>query len=79
MWNHRVVRTKDLPNEGYYYSYDIYEVYYDEDGSVSGLTMNATTPYGESLKELTTELGRFSGALEKPILELVDGKYVEVL
>ena len=75
-WNHRVVRTKDLPNEGY--SYGIHEVYYDEGGSVAGLTMNATTPYGETLQEMATELERFSKALEKPVLELVDGRYVEM-
>ena len=34
MWNYRVVRTKEKE----YDSYQLYEVYYDDDGKIEGMT-----------------------------------------
>jgi hypothetical protein len=72
-WNHRVVRhhTKNImgdPDVGY----AIHEVYYDDDGSIRGMTQDAVSPYGDTPEELKDDLERMLEAISKPILDFDD-------
>ncbi len=86
-WNYRVVRTivtweetfSDTTSEEFYYEYEIREVYYHGDGSIECVNREPPSPYGNSVAELTEDLGLFKLALNRPVLELVDGNYVEVV
>ena len=66
MWNYRVVRTE----EEQYDSYQLYEVYYDDDGKIEGMTENAMQPYGESVEELQSDLEYMMEALKQPVLDM---------
>ena len=68
MWNYRVVRTE----EEQYDSYQLYEVYYDDDGKIEGMTENAMQPYGESVEELQNDLEYMMEALKQPVLDMKD-------
>jgi hypothetical protein len=84
-WNYRVIRRSeiyydDLTRSGSYKCYEVFihEVYYDESGNIIGWSENAATITGHSKEELRGDLNLFNMALNKPILEEVDGKLVEV-
>ena len=66
MWNYRVVRTE----KEQYDSYQLYEVYYDDDGKIEGMTENAMQPYGESVEELQKDLEYMMEALKQPVLDM---------
>ena len=66
MWNYRVVRTE----KEQYDSYQLYEVYYDDDGKIEGMTENALQPYGESVEELQNDLEYMMEALKQPVLDM---------
>ena len=66
MWNYRVVRTE----KEQYDSYQLYEVYYDDDGKIEGMTENAMQPYGESVEELQNDLEYMMEALKQPVLDM---------
>ncbi|CAI3936769.1 unnamed protein product [Commensalibacter communis] len=61
-WNYRVMKSS-VNGLG------IYEVYYNEDGSIQGFSHNIVSPRGDSLKELNDDLLLYVKALEKPILD----------
>lgn len=52
-WNYRVMRREVAPGE---FEYGIYEVYYDDEGNVSGYTKNSMTPTVDSVEDLKYEL-----------------------
>ncbi len=71
-WNYRVVRTKNdgldlLEDEKY--SYEIHEVYYDDNGKVSAYSEMPMSPYGSNLNNLQDMLQKMRDATLKPILE----------
>jgi hypothetical protein len=72
-WNHRVVR-KTHPETGEY-SYQIHEVFYDDDGNAEYWTAEAVVPFGETLEQLQKELACFQDALKATVLAeaTVDG------
>ena len=86
-WNYRVLRTKvtweetfsDITSDGFYYEYELRGVYYDGAGNIEGVAGEPPSPFGNSVAELTEDLELFKLALRKPVLELVDGNYVEVV
>ena len=49
-------------------SYEIHEVYYDEDGKPRAYTMNSVKPFGEDIRELRQDLMWMLASLEKPVL-----------
>ena len=65
-WNYRVM-TLDGGK-----SYEIHEVYYNEDGKPRAYTMNAVKPFGEDLRELRQDLMWMMKALDMPALTLQD-------
>ena len=75
IWNHRVVRNKDLDGE---YYYGVHVAFYVESQKVPhSITEDPVPPTGETLEELRESIARYARALEHPVLELVDGKVVE--
>ena len=64
-WNHRVVEKRDYFGELYY---EIHEVYYNEDGTINGMTVHPISPYGDSLDSLKTVLGWMLRCVDKPVL-----------
>ena len=77
-WNHRVVR-RFYPNTHMDDSmlYEIYEVYYNEDGTIQGLTENPISIREESLEDLKTTLQRISKCLDNPIIDYDTLKEIE--
>jgi len=61
-WNYRIMKNS-INGLG------IYEVYYNEDGSIQGFSRNFVSPRGDSLKELKAELLLYVKALKKTILD----------
>jgi hypothetical protein len=70
-WNYRVLKRRD----GSDVSYGIYEVYYDDAGSVVACSESPSEPYGETFEELVADLKLFAVATTQPPLdydEIVD-------
>lgn len=67
-WNHRVMKTKDGPDD----FYEIHEVYYDKAGKPTAYTTHGVGPAGATLEELSRELELFKAALAKPVLSAAD-------
>lgn len=71
-WNYRVIRKiQTSPTDRIEYL-EINEVYYDENGKPTSVTMDAIAPYGENIEKLASELKHMSEALTKPILDYSD-------
>jgi hypothetical protein len=69
-WNYRVIKRAFKTPAGYTeVQHAVYEVYYDEDGSVKAWSMKPTYIVGETLDELKDDLKRYSAAFDKPILD----------
>lgn len=67
-FNHRVIKAEDG-------SFNIHEVYYDEDDNIEGWTAEATSPCGtESLGELKEDIAKYHLATYKPVLIEVNGE-----
>ena len=73
-WNYRVMRRK-YAND--YYTYGIYEVYYDNRDKPDGWTQDAVAPFGDSLKELKNDFRFYKQALAKPTLDYETGKEIK--
>lgn len=73
-WNYRVIRKHDPDSDTI--SYQVYEVYYADDGSIEQWTEDPVQPYGETAEELREEIKCFLQAFRCPILERkeVDGE-----
>jgi hypothetical protein len=68
-WNYRVVEHRYKEKDGSDASYfSIHEVYYREDLSVNGRTLNPAVPSGETLEELQGTMEKMMTALSKPVL-----------
>lgn len=69
-WNHRVVR-RFYPNTHMDDSmlYEIYEVYYDKDGKINGLTEEPIRIREESMDYLRKTMERLTKCLEQPIID----------
>jgi hypothetical protein len=64
MWNYRVI--KSVINGAEYLG--VYEVYYNENGEITMHSQEPSTPYGEDIGELRSDLKYMMAALEKPVL-----------
>jgi hypothetical protein len=71
-WNYRVIRGGD-PG-GVYYA--IHEVYYDADGEPNGWC--EADALADTRDDLFSVLERMNEAAKKPVLEVREGKLVEV-
>ena len=68
-WNYRVM-CHEYDGE---ISYCIHEVYYDDDGKVTGWTQSASALFGESVEELIRDAELMSKAIKLPILDFESG------
>ena len=59
-WNYRVMKRGD--------QYAIYELFYNEDGTVKGYSAEPVYPRAETPDELAEEVTRYIAALDKPAL-----------
>jgi len=74
-WNYRVIR-KRMPQrsiekyecEPFYFQ--IYEVFYDENGIPDGWTAEPICPLGDTFEELKKDFSFYKEALNKPVLEV---------
>ena len=64
-WDYRVIKHID---EGVV-SYQIHEVYYDEDQVIKSWTENSIKPYGETPEELKKDILMQLQGLDKPVLD----------
>lgn len=69
-WNHRVVR-RFYPNTHMDDSmlYEIYEVYYKEDGNIDGITEEPIRIREENIDDLRKTVERLTECLEQPIID----------
>jgi hypothetical protein len=67
-WNHRVLAHKDWDD----WHFEIYEVYYDDNGIPNAYAENGVSVSGDSIKSMNWTLDKMKECLSKPIL-LVDG------
>jgi hypothetical protein len=81
-WNHRVIRRKSGLGHEPEFIYAVHEVYYNENGEIDGWTAQPVSPAGDDLKQLGSDLSRFSAALDLPVLEELESgencKLIEV-
>ena len=70
-WNYRVLKTKGLDEVASETgeTYSIHEVYYNDSGSVEGMTETAFA-MGETLEELKENLDQMYAAMTTPVLDL---------
>ena len=68
-WNHRVVRSWDeaFGTE----TFEICEVYYDNDGNVIGHT-EAISLVGNTMQELAEQLALMIECIDKPVIESLE-------
>lgn len=67
MWNYRVtVDRSALPQ------YAIREVYYREDGSIEGWTVDPRDLTGESIEDIKADLELIQSAFSKPVIDITD-------
>lgn len=69
-WNHRVIR-RVYPNTHMDDSilYEIYEVYYDKDGKIDGITEEPISIREESIEDLKNTIERLTKCLTTPIID----------
>ena len=60
-WNYRVMKRGD--------QYAIYEVFYNEDGTVKGYSAEPVCPKAETPDDLAAEVVRYAAALSEPALD----------
>jgi hypothetical protein len=72
-WNHRVIRSEDAGGV----CYAIHEVFY-EDGKAGSWTETPVEVISETRTGLFCVLARMTEAVGRPILEVQEGKLVEV-
>jgi hypothetical protein len=68
-WNYRVIRKTTHMGSRAYYSYSIYEVYYDENNRVTATSEEPIYPSGETVIELMHDIYAMFRAFTQPILE----------
>lgn len=67
-WNYRVVKKKLSEEED---TFDVCEVYYDEDGKPTSWAWGKNILSADSFEELQDILVRVQEAIKKPVLEIV--------
>lgn len=77
-WNHRVVR-RFYPNTHMDDSmlYEIYEVYYDKDGNIQGITEEPIRISEETVDDLRKTVERLTKCLNNPVIDYDTFKEIE--
>ena len=66
-WNHRIIKRHD--KKANITTFQIHEIYYNDNNEIEGWTESPVAPMGESMAELREDLQHFVEALEKPVFE----------
>ena len=67
-WNYRVLKKKLSDDED---TFDVCEVYYDENNKATSWAWGKNVLSGDSLEDLQDTLVRIQEAIKKPILEII--------
>ncbi|OQY11574.1 MAG: hypothetical protein B6I31_04660 [Desulfobacteraceae bacterium 4572_19] len=65
-WNHRVIHKHHQQTDEH--TYQVHEVYYDDNGIIDKWTASPVVPMGETPDELREEIRYFIKAFQKPVL-----------
>lgn len=78
-WNYRVI-SSPYPSEAHeeFRTFEVHEVYYDDNGGIHGVTEKCVSPYGETEEEIRADMVHFQEAFNKPILRMEDIEFVGV-
>ncbi|HOP46922.1 MAG TPA: hypothetical protein PK874_04605 [Desulfobacteraceae bacterium] len=76
-WNYRVIRKYHKESDSS--TYQIHEVYYDDENIIECWTQSPVEPMGESLAELRNDIQYFLLAFQKPVLKEIIKNGKEVL
>lgn len=68
-WNYRIVKQAKIEGEE---TYGIHEVYYNDDGSIQGITMEPVAIISESEQGLKEVIGMMHEAFNKKVLAIGD-------
>jgi hypothetical protein len=69
-WNHRIIRRIYLNTHmDDSILYEIHEVYYDSDGTISSITKEPISIMEESVDDLRKTVERLTKCLEQPIID----------
>jgi hypothetical protein len=66
-WNYRVIESVT--------GFTIHDVYYNDAGAITNVSVDEVAAYGETLDELRSDLEHYVAALEKPVLKLSEIKF----
>jgi hypothetical protein len=67
-WNYRIIFKPDPVNPDREGSYEIHEVYYDDNDKIDGWTVDAIASFGETIEDLNDDLKYMLEALDRPVL-----------
>ena len=67
-WNYRVLRHVEKAEEWY----QVHEVYYRENGSITSCSEEAIAPFGETVEELQEVIELMKAAFDKPAIPYDD-------
>lgn len=68
-WNYRVLEHVDLSHDKWY---QVHEVYYNKDGSITSCTEDAIAPFGETVEELQDVVELMKAAFAMPTIPYED-------
>lgn len=77
IWNYRIIHIDNLESLGHDPFFSIYEVYYNEDGTICNWSESPASPFGDDLKELRADSMLIMEAFYKPVLSIVNEKLIE--
>lgn len=73
-WNYRVIKRTHDTGETWY---QMHEVYYNDAGEITGMTISPIDPAGVTMEELRESLDWMYKALDKPVLDYDNIEYAE--
>ena len=65
-WDYRIVQRGD--------EFAVHEVFYNDDGSIEGMTADPVCPGARTVEELHDEFERYRAAFEKPVLSYLPSR-----
>ena len=77
-WNYRIVKQTGIIADRTWVHYYIKEVYYNKKGKINGWTEKFAYPGGQTPEEVIGDLELMKEAFNKPVLEEVGDKLVEI-
>ena len=77
-WNYRLIKQTGIIADRTWIHYYIKEVYYNRKGKISGWTEKSAYPGGQTPEEAMKDIELMKEAFNRPVLEEIDNKLVEV-